>query len=301
MNNPLLTALTVFCMVPAGMAFSQTSPVDNGAKLEKIPGKYTFTEGPCADAAGNVYFTDQPTNRILKWSLDGKVTTFLEPAGRANGMNFTANGQLIACADEKTELWSIDPTGKSSVLAAAYQGKALNGPNDVYILPDGAMYITDPYYHRVWWTHSIMPQDCQAVYYLAPGAKDLVRVAADLKQPNGITGTPDGRTLYVADIGANKTWRYGVAANGSLTDKTLFCGLGSDGMTIDNQGNLYLTGHGVTVFDKSGKKILNIAVPESWTANVCFGGADRKTLFITASGNVYTLRMKTAGVHKPGK
>ena len=124
-----------------------------------------------------------------------------------------------------------------------------------------------------------------------------MRVATDLKQPNGIIGTPDGKTLYVADIGARKTYAYDIQTDGSLANKRLFCELGSDGMTLDAEGNVYLTGRGVTVFDKSGKQIEQIPVPGGWTANVTFGGKDRKLLFITASMGIYGLKMKVAGAY----
>ncbi len=281
--------------------FAGKSPVAPGARLEKIPGSYTFTEGPCADRAGNVFFTDQPSDRILKWKLDGTVETFMHPCGRSNGMNFTPDGSLVSCADEKTALWSIAPDGTKTVLVSAYAGKPLNGPNDVFVAPDGGMYITDPFYAREWWTHTMRPQDSEAVYRLPPGSRELVRVADGFVRPNGIIGTADGTILYVSDIGAGITWRYRIESDGSLSEKALFCRLGSDGMTIDREGNLYLTGKGVTVFDLNGRKTAHIAVDESWTANVCFGGADRKTLFITASRNVYTLRMRFSGMHDPGK
>src|SRR6476620_7287616 len=140
-----------------------------------------------------------------------------------------------------------------------------------------------------------MQQPGQYVYYFDIKAKKATPVATDLKQPNGIIGTPDGKTVYVADIGAGKTYSYTVNPEGSLTDKALFCELGSDGMTIDAEGNVYLTGKGVTVFDKTGKQIEQIPVAESWTANVTFGGKDRNLLFITASKNVYGLKMRVKG------
>jgi gluconolactonase len=140
-----------------------------------------------------------------------------------------------------------------------------------------------------------MPQGCQGVYYLGPGQNTLIRVIDDLVQPNGIVGTPNGKRLFVADIGGNKTWSYTINKDGGLSNKTLFCGMGSDGMTIDVKGNIYLTGKGVTIFDKHGRQIGNIAVPEPWTANVCFGGADRKSLFITASTGLYRMRMRVTG------
>ena len=114
-------------------------------------------------------------------------------------------------------------------------------------------------------------------------------------KPNGIIGTPDGKVLYVADIVAGKTWAYDIQPDGELTNKRLFCNLGSDGMTIDAEGNVYLTGNGVTVFDKTGKQIEHIDVPGDWTTNVTFGGKDRDLLFITAGGNVYGLKMRVKG------
>jgi gluconolactonase len=267
-----------------------------GAKLEKLAGDFEFTEGPAADAEGNVFFTDQPNDRILRWSIDGKLSTFMQFCGRSNGLCFDRQGNLWACADEKNELWCIDPAGKVSVVVKDYQGKLLNGPNDVWIRPDGGLYLTDPYYQRTYWKHNSAPQDCEAVYYLAPDHQKLVRVADDLKQPNGIIGTPDGKTLYVADIGAGKTYSYDIRPDGSLANKTLFCKMGSDGMTIDDQGNVYLTGHGVTVFDPAGKQIEHIAIDEHWTGNICFGGKDHRTLMITASKGLYAIRMKVQGV-----
>jgi gluconolactonase len=267
-----------------------------GAKVETLAGECQFTEGPAADAEGNVYFTDQPNDRILKWSVDGKLTTFLQPSGRANGLCFDAQGNLWACADEKNELWCIDRAGKVTVIVKDYQGKLLNGPNDVWVHPGGGVYFTDPFYKRPYWKRGPMEQDCQGVYYLAPDRKTLLRVADDLKQSNGIIGTPDGKTLYVADIGAKKTYAYDIQPDGRLAHKRLFCEMGSDGMTLDNEGNVYLTGKGVTVFDKSGKPIEQIAVEAPWTANVCFGGKDRQTLFITAGKGLYAIRMRVRGV-----
>jgi gluconolactonase len=269
--------------------------LEAGAKLEKLADGFKFTEGPAVDANGNVFFTDQPNDRIMKWSTDGKCSVFLKPCGRSNGLYFDKKGNLLACADEKNQLWSIDPSGKVTVLVRDYQGKLLNGPNDLWVRPDGGVYFTDPFYKRPYWKRGPMEQDAQCVYFLSPDRKKLVRVAEDLAQPNGIIGTPDGKTLYVADIRGRKTFAYDIGKDGTLSGKRLFCAMGSDGMTIDGEGNVYLTGRGVTVFDRKGTKVQTIDVPEPWTANVCFGGKDRRTLFITASQAFYGIRTRVKG------
>jgi|GEM_PF-166779 len=276
--------------------FLTESPVADGAKLVKLAGGFKFTEGPAPDAEGNVYFTDQPNDRILKWSTDGKLSTFMEPCGRSNGLAFDKNGTLWACADEKNELWKIDvKTKEKTVVVKDYEGKLLNGPNDIWVRDDGSAFFTDPFYKRPYWKRGPMEQDKQAVYFLSAEGKLSRADAGDIKQPNGIIGTPDGKTLYVADIGAGKTYQYDIDKDGALKNRKLFCELGSDGMTIDEKGNVYLTGRGVSVFDKSGKKIAQIDVPEPWTANVCFGGKDMKMLFITASTGLYGMPMKVKG------
>ena len=272
-----------------------TSPVAPGAKIEKLAGGFKFTEGPAPDAEGNVYFTDQPNDKILIWTAAGKLETFMEKAGRSNGLCFDKDGTLWACADEKNELWKIDvKTKEKTAVIKDHGGKLLNGPNDVWVRPDGGAYFTDPFYKRPYWTRGAQEQDTQAVYYVAPDGK-LTRVDGELKQPNGIIGTAEGKTLYVADIGAGKTYSYEIAKDGSLSKRTLFCSQGSDGMTIDENGNVYFTlGKAVTIYDKAGKKLTAIDVPEG-TTNVCFGGKDMKTLFITAGTSLYSVKMRVKG------
>jgi gluconolactonase len=240
-----LPAVTPADFATSNIGMGPTVAAD--AVVNKIEGGYSFTEGNTTDAkTGDVYFVDQPNNRIHKWSAaDNKVSLFLEPAGRSNGMYFDAKGNLIACADEKNEVWSITPDGKHTVLvsSAGFEGKPLDGPNDVWVRPDGGIYLTDPLYRRNWWDASVTrpSQSIRSVYYLAPGAKELKRVAADFQAPNGIIGTPDGKTLYVADLSGRQTFAFDIQSDGSLTNWRLIANYGSDGMTLDNLGNLYLT------------------------------------------------------------
>ncbi len=304
-NHIVLWLLIMTAAAPSGKAETATTAstsapsatiVADGAALQLLSGDFSFTEGPACDADGNVCFTDQPNDRIMKWSTDGHLSTFMKPAGRANGLCFTPTGDLIACADEKNELWSISPRGEVTVLVKDYQGKLLNAPNDVWVRLDGSLYFTDPYYRRKYWTRGPKEQPGEYVYFLSADHKKLTPVVTDMKKPNGIIGTPDGRLLYVADIGGKKTFVYKIAADGTLIDGKLFCEMGSDGMTIDSEGNVYLTGKGVTVFNPDGKQIDHIDVKEPWTANICFGGKDRQTLFITASKSFYSIRTRTHGV-----
>ena len=292
----LFLPLTVLIGIFSSDIFGQ-SILAPGAHLEKLSGDFKFAEGATCDAKGNVFFTDQPNNRIMEWSVDGTLSVFLQPAGRANGMFFDAQGNLIACADEKNELWSITPDKKIAVIEKDYEKKYLNGPNDVWIAPGGNMYITDPFYKRPYWDHATMAQDNQAVYFRSVDGKRFIRLTEDLKQPNGITGTPDGKRLFVADIGASRTFRYEIQPDGSLTNRLSFCNLGSDGMTIDSDGNLFLTGHGVTVFNSDGHQIEHIDIPEPWVGNVSFGGKDHKTLFITASRSLYSIALRMPGAN----
>lgn len=297
LTHRILTLLAI-CMLPFSLA--ATLPIAPGAELRCVSSNFAFTEGPAADTAGNVYFTDQPNDRIHLWNAStGEVSVFMEPSGRSNGLWFTAHPQptLYACADADGELWSIDvDTLAVTVRVAGFSGKLLNGPNDVWVHPDGSLYFTDPFYKRPYWNNREAPeQPGQHVYRLPVGSTEAIPVETGLQQPNGIIGTPDGRQLFVADIGAKQTWVYTIDEQGELSDKRLFCELGSDGMTLDADGNLYLTGDGVTVFSPKGKLLGNIPVPENWTANVTFAGPEHRTLFITAMGSIYTLEMSVSG------
>jgi len=266
-----------------------------GATVLKLAGGFEFTEGPASDKQGNVFFTDQPNDRILKWSTEGELSTFMQPCGRANGLCFDRKGNLWVAADEKNELWRIDKEGKVTTMARHFEGKLFNGPNDIWISRKGRVFFTDPFYKRAYWKRG--PREMtECVYSVAANGKDLTKLISDLKQPNGIIGTPDGKLLYVADIGDSKTYSYHIEKGGSLSDRRLYCSMGSDGMTIDDHGNVYLTNKGVFVFDPAGRQIEHIEVPEPWTANVCFGGKDRRALFITASKGLYSVKTSVSGV-----
>ncbi|MHA4846441.1 SMP-30/gluconolactonase/LRE family protein [Flavitalea antarctica] len=305
--------------------FCLISPNQKG--LDTLAKGYSFTEGPAVDKKGNVFFTDQPNDKIYRWDASsGKVTTFLTGTGRSNGMAFDKNGDLIACADMHGELLKISPNGVKTVLINNYNGKLLNGPNDVWINPvTGGMYITDPMFPRGYWdandprrignanwppTHSEQAPTGKGgyVYYLAPGAKTLVRVTTDAmgwesdSWPNGVVGTPDGKKLYVnkwAGDNLGGTWVFDIKPDGTLNNMKKFIDMGGDGMSMDEKGNIYISNSlGVTAFDQAGIKILNIATGSGATNNV-FAGQNEKTLFITGPvDRITAVKMKVKGVEK---
>lgn len=292
----LMFALLIVLVQKINAQQTLDSLIDPTAGLIKISDQFSFTEGPAVNKQGDIYFTDQPNDKIWKYDINGQLSLFMEKTGRSNGLYFDKKGNIISCADEKNELWSISPDKKIKILLNNFEGKKLNGPNDLWIDAKGGIYFTDPYYQRDYWTRKKPEMDGKKVYYLPAGKKIPIIVGDKFVQPNGIVGTPDGKYLYVADIGDSKIYKYSIKKDGTLSDRSVFAPEGSDGMTLDTKGNLYITGKGVTVYDASGLKIGNIPIPSNWVGNVCFGGKDRKLLFITASESIYSMQMKVAGV-----
>ena len=265
------------------------------SELEKLAGGFSFTEGPAVDAQGNVYFTDIPNHLILIWTINKKLDTFRINSGRANGLYFDKDENLLACEGGKGQITSTSPDGDYKALATQYDGKRFNQPNDIWPDANGGAYFTDPKYGK---EDNELPQDGMHVYYIIPDHTSVIRVCNDFEKPNGVLGTPDGKILYVTDAQAGKTYKYDIQEDGSLANKTLFVEFGCDGMTIDKTGNLYLTTSGkqaVDIFSPSGELLESILVPEK-PSNVCFGGKDRNQLFITARTSIYMVELDTEGV-----
>lgn len=297
MSRKVLTGVVLVVLVVAAAVScgaEKSSVVAEGAKVEKLVGGFEFTEGAVADAKGNIFFTDIPNNRINKWTLNGELITFKKDSGGANGLFFDKKGNLLVCEGGRRRVVSIGRNGRKTVLADEYNNKQLNSPNDLWADPNGGIYFTDPRYGD----RSGMEQGCECVYYLSPDHKKLIRVIDDMVRPNGIIGTADSKTLYVADHGGGKTFVYTINEDGTLSNKKLFAPEGSDGMTMDNEGNIYLTTNVVAVYNKNGEKIETIEVPEQ-PSNLCFGGKDKRTLFITARTSLYSVRMRVASGEQP--
>ncbi|WP_293743464.1 SMP-30/gluconolactonase/LRE family protein [uncultured Pedobacter sp.] len=290
----LFLACSALSLASFGQSAEQNLFVQDSLKL--ISSQFKFTEGASVDKQGNVFFTDQPNDKIWKYDINGKLSLYMDKSGRANGTYFDKKGNLIVCADENNQIWSIDQNKNIKVLFSEYEGKKVNGPNDIWLDKKGGIYFTDPYYQRDYWTRKSPEIKGQKVYYIPKGKKEAIVAADDVIKPNGIVGTPDGKFLYVADMEANKTYRYRIGTDARLTDKQLILNQHSDGMTLDNKGNIYVTGKGVNIYKPTGEKIAHIDVPEEWCGNICFGGKNKNILFITASKSLYVIPTNAKGV-----
>ncbi len=274
--------------------------IEPGAELVKLAGGFGFLEGPEADDEGNLYFTDIPNNNIHIWTVDGALRLFRDNSGGANGLYFDANGDLLVCEGINRQVTRIGRDGEKAVLARHYEGKRLNSPNDLWIDPQGGVYFTDPRYGD----QQGRELDGHWVFYIPPDGGAIVKVIDDLEKPNGILGTPDGKQLYVADRSGNANWVYDIEGDGTLSNKRYFSEEGSDGMTMDRHGNIYVSSpmtephFAVSVFNRDGEKLGEIVTPEK-PGNMHFAGADGRTLFIVARTSLYSIRMKTRGAVTP--
>ncbi|MHC5069756.1 MAG: SMP-30/gluconolactonase/LRE family protein [Planctomycetota bacterium] len=248
--------------------------------ITKLHTGFGFTEGPAADRDGNCYFTDVRGNRIHKISIDGKLTTFLEDSQGCNGLMFDRKGRL---------------TKKIMPVAASYDGKRFNRPNDITLDVHGGAYFTDPMFGRR--RGRTPPQDKQCVYYVDKNGK-VTRLIDDLTRPNGTLLSPDGKTLYVLPSGPDTVglFAYEVKAQGKLGPaKKIFAAERGDGLTVDRKGNLYLTqGSAIVVVSAAGKKLGSIPFPER-PSNCTFAGKDFDFLVVTARTSVYVAQMAVKG------
>lgn len=264
-----------------------SSPISASTNIKQLSGRYLFSEGPATDANGDVYFSDINAGKIYKWSTsaNGELSVFVEGLAQPNGLMFDKSGNMVACEGGNGRLIAIDPQGQVTSLVDQYNGMRFNEPNDLWIDARGGIYFSDPAYQLP------IVQDGQHVYYLSPDRSQVTRVISDMQKPNGLVGSADGKTLFVSDHGAGKTYSYSINNDGSLTNKTLFAGIGSDGMELDGKGNLFLTTpNKVKVFDAAGTSLFDIPLQENPT-NLAFAGEDGMTLFITARTAVYTVQL----------
>lgn len=268
-------------------------------EIKKVKGDFQFTEGPASDGHGNLYFSDIPANRIYKLNASGEASILLEPSNHTNGLMVNRAGRIIAC-EMDGRIVEIDPATKATkTLAPGFNGKRFNAPNDLVIDRQGGVYFTDPHFRAP----MPLPQEKTAVYYLSQDGK-VSRLIDELKAPNGVILSPDEKQLYVIPTLQKEMMVYAVESPGKLGPGSVFCTLeqaegkdntGGDGLTIDSQGNLYITsGLGIQVFSAAGKKLGILKFPEQ-PANCTFGGPSQKTLYVTARTSLYAVEMEVAG------
>jgi gluconolactonase len=281
---------------PTGQAKGVADLVDGPIEVQEVAGGFTFTEGPATDGNGDIFFTDIPQEKIHVWrAVTGAIETWLEMTDKMNGLFFRPNGILVGCQmGAGRRVVAIDPATKAiTPLAERFEGKRFNAPNDLVIDAQGGVWFTDPAYGR---KPEEKELDEEAVYWIAADGKTVRKVAGGFQRPNGIALSPDEKTLYVADRDADITVAFPVEGPGILGPRREFAKTGSDGFAVDEQGNLYVTpkAQAIRVFSLTGKNLGEIPLPVA-AANVTFGGADRRTLFITARDRVFTLPMKVQG------
>jgi gluconolactonase len=290
----LCAGIIVACGKTSKTEQTQVDKITITSPLEKLATGFKFVEGPAADKDGNVYFTDFPNQRIHIWILEDSLTTFREESNGANGLYFDNDQNLLACEGYAARISRTTPDGDYAVIASEYEGKPFNSTNDLWPDKKGGVYFTDPQYGG---DMDNLNQGGMHVYYLLPDGNSVIRVCEDMVRPNGIIGTPDGKTLYVSDRGDGKTYQYSINADGTLSDKKLFVEVGSDGMSLDEKGNLYITTKGksqVDVYSKTGEQLKTIEIPESPT-NVTFGGKNKEHLYITAQSSLYRVGLNVKG------
>ena len=310
MNLKAFTFLIVLITLIAniGWAEDQTSIVESGAKVTKLAGGMQFTEGPVwLPKQKKLVFSDIPNSKLMQWSEKGGLSVYRQ-SEEANGNILDLQGRIISCQHGARNVVRIESDGSTTVLADTFEGKRFNSPNDAAVRSDGTLWFTDP----PWGLTGPPEIPGHWVYKLDPANGEIEAVIKDLAMPNGIVFSPDETRLYVADTGGDKRHPdsklhdlapgvhcYEVNTDGSLGKEIFKTNTGSDGMAVDVQGNVYITQNKVLVIDADGKKVAEIAVPES-PANVCFGGADYRTLFITARTSLYSIRVKYPGAKPKG-
>ena len=314
--STLLFSVTGLNAVPAfaeeSVAPLVTPPIPGvvagGIELRPIKDGFTGTEGPIAlpDGSGFI-FTETQANRITKIGVDGNISNFIQDSNGANGLAFSANGDLYAVQTLKPSVGIIYPKENAKVLASQFNGKPLNRPNDLVVDKKGGVYFTDPGVNP---KPGEAPTGQPAVYYIKPSG-ELTQIITDIQRPNGIQLSPDEKVLYVANTAGEYVFAYDVAEDGSLGARRKFALLegyrktdngfssGADGLAVDAAGRLYVaTSVGIQVFDQVGIALGVIALAKA-PQNLAFAVKDKKTLYVVGRGDAYKIPVLTAGY--PGR
>jgi len=265
---------------------------------------FVWSEGPVWEAESeSVIFTDFTPEKLFRWNERDGLKLYADESGRAVGIALDRQGRIVSCQSRLRRIARIERDGATTALASHYMGKRLNSPNDVIVKSDGSIYFTDPYSTALGDTKEL---DQNGVYRVGADGSGLALLAA-MNRPNGLAFSPDERLLYVDDTNLQRIDVFEVRPDGTLGPGRVLTELdtsagsgGADGMKLDERGNLYVTGPGgVWVVAPSGTVLGLMRFPEI-AANLCWGGPDMKTLFVTATTSLYSLEMKVAGAPPTG-
>ncbi len=279
--------------------------IDPDTAPEQIGGGFDFTEGPVWHPRDKtVIFSDMPGNHMRVWTEAGGVRTFRRPSDMANGNAYDLEGRLVTCEHATSRVTRTGHDGRIEVLASHYDGKELNSPNDIIVASDGAIVFTDPGFGRMpYYGVERDPElDFRGVYRLEAGGGEVRLLASDFDQPNGLCLSLDETRLWINDTMRGHIRVFDVGADGSLSSGRVWAevageGPGApDGMKIDAEERIYCTGPGpgIHVFGRDAAPLGVIRIPEG-VANFCFGGADMRTLFVTASTSLYRVALRAVG------
>jgi len=269
--------------------------------LQTVAANLQFTEGPAADAQGRLYFSDVTGNRIYRLGQGGQPEVFLDPSGRANGLDFDSAGRLIVAQMEGRIVRVDVETKEVTPIAETYEGVRFNAPNDLTVDSANGIYFTDARFRAP----TPWPQKTEAVYYVTPERK-ITRIIDDVLAPNGVLLSPDEKRLYVVPSTQKEIFAYDVTSPGKLGPQRIFAALqqhgqfadvrpGGDGLAVDRQGNLFVTSAlGLQVFDTAGKLLGILPIPEP-PSNAAFGGREFRTLYVTARQSVYSWELRVPG------
>lgn len=317
-----LSAVVIAVMTAMGQASHAADPIfPENAELKELWNDGDFTEGVAVRADGQVFFSDilrdrKKPGQILQYDpKTGKTTVFCSDSRKSNGLFFTKAGRLLACCGANggaMALCEVTKKGKVRPVVQTFEGRRFNAPNDLVVHPSGSVYFSDPRY--------IGPEpielDHQSVYRYDLKTKTLRRVTTDIEKPNGVHVSPDGKTLYVAETNNGSTGQnpdetpergrmtlnaFRIAEDGSLSDKRVLVDfgdqLGTDGMTIDDDGRIYAAVRsekrfGIVVYSPEGRELDYLKTP-SLPTNCCFGVGDTASiLYITAGEALYQVDLK---------
>ncbi len=275
----------------------QMSDLIDQQEPQRLAAGFQFTEGPVWHPDGYLLFSDIPPGIIYRWTPGG-ITAFLTPSRRSNGLIFDRQGRLAACEHDGRQISRMTADGQMVTVAANYQGKRLNSPNDIVEHSSGRIYFTDPFFGI---TKETSELGFFGVFRVDPDGR-LTLLVSDPETPNGLAFSPDESILYVNDTLRRHIRAFDVQSDGSLTNDRVFITMTGDadglpdGMKVDVQGNVYCTGPGgIWAISPNGEHVGTIGFPET-PANLAFGGQDNQTIYVTARTSLYSVRTKVPGI-----